>query len=211
MSRHVLAAFGLAVVSCVANARSPVYTGTGGSVDLVAFDSSGADSLLLVAPPGPISFGIGGSVTTPAHTGMFGDSTVTITPLVMSMVGAVGGGSPVSGGVSGIVTADIFFTLTAAIEGTFLAGFTIFDGHPLLDGLITLSGPNAASVALGTHIFDAGDYHLHAELSLVGIMAPPDTSGHVAFGAMISFVPMPTGAGLAVAGLACVGGVRRRR
>lgn len=207
----LMAACGLAL-SGVGFARTVVFTGTGGVVDLFAADASGPGALMLAAPPGPVSFGIGGSVGTPASsTGMFGDATVSISALTMSMVGAIGGGSSVGGFVDGIASADIFFSLTTAMTGTFSAAFTLFDPNPLLSGTISLTGPNAASVALGTHVFDVGDYHLHAEVLFGSGFLAPDSSGHLDFGAMISFVPMPTGAGLSVAGLMAIGGVRRRR
>ncbi len=209
---HVLTVFSLAMGSAVFG-RTPVsYTGTAGAVDLLAVDVSGVDALLLTAPAGPTSFGIGGSVTTPSTlSGMAGDSTVGLGAYSMTAVVAVLGGSVVGGALSGTATADIFFTLSLATEGTFSAGFTIFDPHPFLTTSVTLLAPDAASAALGTHMFSAGAYHLHVEATFIGMMFPPDTSGHVVGGSMISFVPMPAPVGLGAAGLMAVAAIRRRR
>ena len=203
----------LLAVSAGAVARPPVtYTGTAGTVDLLASDGSGVDSLLLTGPPGPTSFGIGGSVTTPGmFSGMSGDSSVGLGAFSMLAIVAVLGGSGVGGALSGTVTADIYFTLSRDTFGSFLSGFDVFDPHPLLTFDVDLSGPDAMSEALGSHAFSAGAYHLSVEATFIGVMAPPDTSGHIAGGAIIDFVPMPTAGGLAGAGLLGLAGVRRRR
>lgn len=195
-----------------ASARPAVtYTGVAGAIDVRATDTSGVDSDLAVYG-GPVSsFDLFADASTPAGTTDIGGAGgVRLYNSAMLLGGELLGGSGVTGAVSGTISMDIYFTLSAARFGFFDTLTLPFDPHPLQVSAFTLTGPGGA-IATGPGIFGPGAYHLHGDLSFIGVMASPDTSGHFLGLAGVEFVPMPSAAGLAGAGLFGLVAVRRRR